>query len=134
MYRFPPGSSIAPGEVILVGNTALDVLDLFRILPDYEVYGTHPHVPNLILYPEWGGGVFTLNQIADEVLLLNENDEVVDAVNYGFSTYPGAVPHPLIGSSLSLERVPPDRDTDNCVTDFIEQFYPSPGRLPDPQE
>jgi len=134
MYRFPPGSVIEPGEVILIGNTATSVLQYYRVLPDFEFYGFHPEVPNMIPYPEWADGMVTLNHLMDEVLLLNENDEVVDAVTYGFSTSPYCIPNPLTGEGPSLERFPPDRDTDDCSVDFIIQFDPTPGRLPVPHE
>lgn len=132
MYRFPPGTSLAPGGVLVVAVTANGFRQDFPgKSPDLELLETDPAVPNLIKSATWGRGDWGLSNSGDEVLLLDGNDQAVDVVVYGDGLYPGVVPHPGVSTyGHSLERYPPQFDTDDCSADFRDWPYPHPGELP----
>ena len=68
---------------------------------------------------------------ADEVQLLDVAGAPIDVVAFGDGYYPGITPHPGVTSSgRSLERRPPERDTDDCSADFFDRFPATPGELP----
>jgi hypothetical protein len=71
--------------------------------------------------------VINLADSGDEIVLLDGVDTVVDAVVYQNGSFPGVVPHPGVSPNHSLERWPPERDTNNCALDFIERLIPTPG-------
>jgi hypothetical protein len=126
MYRFPPGASLAPGGRIVVATSSYDFFALYGFQPDYEIENTGG-APDLLPYTAWSTGPFDLNLLGDEVLLLDGGDQVVDALSYGSSVFPGVIPHPRIPAGHSLERFPAGQDTDNCSLDFIDQEFPTPG-------
>ncbi|MCZ7668946.1 MAG: hypothetical protein M5U34_18000 [Chloroflexi bacterium] len=65
-------------------------------------------------------------------MLRNASGEIVDVVTYGSGIFPGVIGCPLVSlAGAVLERVPYDVDTDNCLVDFREWPFPSPGALPD---
>jgi len=131
MYRFPAGTSIVPGQVLVVAVTASGFEGYPGQQPDFEIWDSDPAVPDLIPYPEWGEGDWGLGNLGDEVLLLDSGDRALDVVVYGDGAYPGVVPHPGgIYHSHSLERYPIWLDTDDCSNDFRDWPYPSPGDLP----
>ncbi len=89
MMVFPPGSSIASGQVQVIAMNANLFFVQYGFLPDYETAsgtaGDHPEVPNLTNDPVWDpdGGVINLSNSNDHVLLLNAEEEIVDRVNWG---------------------------------------------------
>jgi uncharacterized repeat protein (TIGR01451 family) len=130
MYVFP-AREIAPGEVILVAGDATQCNPTF-VTVDYELFGTHPSVPNLAKDPNWGqpDWHFGLAAGGDEVLLLNPSNQVVDVVVYGAGNYPGVIPHPLlVDPGDTLERIPANVDTDDCSFDFEPGWSPNNVRL-----
>jgi uncharacterized repeat protein (TIGR01451 family) len=116
MYIFP-ARQMAPGEVIVVAGDAT-ACNLSFMTVDYEMYGSHPSVPNLAKDPNWGDGEFELGNSGDEVLLLDPANHPVDVVVYGTGRYPGVVPHPGVEWPDTLERIPANIDTDDCSHDF----------------
>lgn len=64
----------------------------------------------------------------DEVLLLGPDDEVVDAMNYGESSFFFDPPVGPALSGQSLERVPAHCDSDSA-TDWRPQIEPTPGEI-----
>jgi len=132
MYRFPAGTSLSPHGVLVVAVTASGFREEFPgKSPDLELLETDPAVPNLIKSATWGTGDWGLGNSGDEVLLLDGSDQAVDVVVYGDGSYPGVVPHPGVSASgHSLERYPPQFDTDDCSADFRDWPYPHPGELP----
>lgn len=120
MYVFP-AQELAQGETLLVAG---DACECTAFLPDYEMFGTCPQVPNLSRDPSWGTGEFGLGNTGDEVLLLDPAGRVVDAVVYGSGRYGGVVPNPGVGWGESLERIPAHADTDDCSQDFRAGWSP----------
>jgi uncharacterized repeat protein (TIGR01451 family) len=123
MYIFP-ARQMAPGEVIVVANDAT-ACNLSFMTVDYEMYGSHPGVPNLVKDPSWGDGEFTLGNSGDEVLLLDPTNHLVDVVVYGTGRYPGVVPHPGVEWPDTLERIPANVDTNDCSHDFEPGWSPN---------
>ncbi|HET91755.1 MAG TPA: DUF11 domain-containing protein [Chloroflexi bacterium] len=131
LYRFPGGAVLLAGGVIVVAQQANDV----SFTPDYEFlidpYRDNPAVPNMVRAGSWDGFGLALGNEGDEVLLLDDTTAVVDVVTYGSGSFPGVIPHPGVsGQGHSLERRPPERDTDDCSQDFFDRYPPTPGSLP----
>lgn len=126
MRMFPEGAGVAPGQVLVVAQTAAGFRELFGKSPDFEMQDTDPDVPDMLPYAAWAGGDVGLANGGDEVLLLDVLDKVVDALNYGDSTQFFT---PAIGAVLrgqSIERVPASCDTDSAG-DWQPQRQPTPG-------
>ena len=134
--RFPPGTTIAPGDTIVVAVAATAFFDKFMFQPDFEILASDTAVPNLIDDPAWGDPAtfLQLGNSGDEVILRDPGGQAVDVVTYGTGSYPGVIPCPAFTASTplnaSLERFPYDRDTDDCTADFREWAFPNPGTLP----
>lgn len=134
--RFPPGTTIAPGEAIVIATAATAFFTEHGVNPDFEILSTNTAVPSLIDDPAWGdpAALFQLGNSGDEVILRNPSGQMVDAIAYGTGSYPGVVPCPFPTAdtplNASLERFPYNRDTDDCSTDFREWPFPNPGSLP----
>lgn len=141
MYKFPNGTSIAPGEFIVIAYSGGSFFSVYGFYPDFE-YGVNTYQTiNMIPYsptyfpppaPSWCTGACSLglNNIGDEVLLLNGSDNPVDVVVYGIPTppsYPGVIPHPGVVAGHSIARSPVNQDTDNCANDFVDRVSPTPG-------
>jgi uncharacterized repeat protein (TIGR01451 family) len=121
MAIFPPDSSIAPGGVVVVAQTAGGV----GFVPDFELQESDPAAPNLMSVSGsigWGNN-------GDEAVLRDVSGADVDVVVYGSGSYPGVRPHPGVGWGHSLERKPADRDTDDCSADFWERYTSNPGQV-----
>jgi hypothetical protein len=132
LYRFPSGAVLPAGGVIVVAQQATDV----SFTPDYEFlidpYRNDPAVPDMVPAGTWEGFGFALGNPGDEVLLLDATGAAVDVVTYGTGSYPDVVPHPgVVDQGHSLERRPPERDTDDCSQDFFDRTPPTPGVLPE---
>jgi len=131
LYRFPSGAVLPAGGVIVVAQQAADV----GFKPDFEflldIYRDDTGVPNMVPAGNWEGFGFALGNDGDEVLLLDANGVAVDVVVYGQGVYPGVIPHPGgVNAGHSLERRPPEQDTDDCSKDFFDRYPPTPGSLP----
>ena len=127
MFQFPSSAVIAPGQMLIVANQASDFRTVYGFLPDYELAESDPTTPNLIKYTTWSNGSANLNNDADEVLLLDGSDNVVDVVAYGKSTYSGFQPAVAdVSEGCSIQRYLPERDT-NSSEDWIPQPAPNPG-------
>ncbi len=128
MLRFPEGARIAPGQVILIAQSAAGLRDLTGLTADYEILATDTAVADMRGFPIWSGKNFGLANAGDELLLLDAQNKIVDAVNYGESlTYFD----PSIGAVFrgqSIERVPADCDTDSAA-DWQTQEFPTPGEI-----
>lgn len=122
MYVFPD-RELASGDLLLVAGDATQC-NLTYVPADYELFGSHPGVPNLSRDPSWGTGEFSLGNSGDEVLLLGPSNRAVDAVVYGGGSYAGVIPHPGVEPGDALERVPPYADTDDCGRDFRAGWSP----------
>lgn len=128
MFRFPDGTIIAAGQVLVIANKAVDFQAVYGILPDFEIYGDDASVPNLVRYSAWSSGSVQLHNDGDEVLLLNPVDEIIDAVSWGTSTFFMDPAAPDVPAGNSLERRPANLDS-NTAQDWINQAEPGPGSV-----
>jgi uncharacterized repeat protein (TIGR01451 family) len=130
MYQFPAGATIGPGQVLVMALEATEFKAAYGFDPDFEFLHAGSTVPDMVEYPAWGTFRIGLRNAGDEVLLLDGQDNAVDAAAWGDSPYP-CLPHPGVANAdHSLERYPADRDTDDCTNDFRDWFAPSPGSVP----
>lgn len=128
MFQFPPGSTLADGEVIVIANQADVFTATYGFLPNYELVETDPTVPNMIEYTAWGSGNINLANTGDEVLLLDGGNYLVDAVSWDTSTWAFDPPVADVPEGHSIERVPANVDTDTNV-DWVDQAVPDPGNV-----
>jgi endonuclease/exonuclease/phosphatase family metal-dependent hydrolase len=128
MLRFPEGSEIVAGEAIVVARTAVGFRALFGINPDYEVQDTDALVPDMLVDAQWASGQFALANDGDEIILLDDQGDIIDALSYGDSTVFFTPSIPLLVSGQSAERSPAICDTDSAA-DWHPQSIPAPGEL-----
>ncbi len=131
-YAFPAGATIPPFGLLTVAAQAEDVSGF---VPNYEFlldpYRDDPTVPNMVPVDTWDGFGFALGNAGDEVMLMDASEQAVDVLVYGTGDYPGVTPHPGgVTAGHSLERRPPERDTDDCSVDLSARYPPTPGELP----
>ena len=127
MYRFPAGKTIQPRQVLLIANKASAFQEHFSHKVDYELRSSVDNVPDLLDYSQWSSGNIQLVASGDEVLILGNHDQVVDAVSWGSSAWGFDPPLPQPNEDYSLARWPPGQDT-NTAQDWIEQ-PPDPGLI-----
>jgi hypothetical protein len=128
MYQFPAGATIDPGQVILIANRADVFTTTYGIYPDYELIESDGKVPNMSEYTDWAGGSVNLTNSGDEVLVLGETDNFIDAVAWGDSIWFFDPTCPVVAEGHSIERYPADVDTDTAI-DWIDQANPNPGQV-----
>ncbi len=131
--RFPPETFVAAGDVLLVVTSADSFWNDYGFWPDFEILETNSAVPNLIDDLTWGDPAtfLRLGNSGDEVILRDSKDVVVDLVTYGASEFLDQIACPLLtGTNHSLERYPYWQDSDNCVEDFRDWPFPTPGKRP----
>lgn len=127
MFRFPAeGAIIAPGQVIIVARSAVGFTQLYGAAPDYEVTDSSPATPDMRPYLLWGSGDMALSNSGDEVVVLNPDSQIIDAMNYGDSVKFFKPSVALAGQRESLARFPAMCDSDSAV-DWIPQRPPTPG-------
>jgi hypothetical protein len=128
MVRFPEDSMIGPGQVIIVAQTAVGFRGLFGRDPDYEIQDSIAQVPDMERYVLWSNGDFALANDGDEVLLLDQENLLVDGINYGDSLTFFTPSISNVFSGQSIERVPANCDT-NTAADWQPQRFPTPGKV-----
>ena len=131
--RFPPGTTIAPGNTLVIATSATAFYTKYNFNPDLELLETDTAVPSMIDDLNWGdpAAVFQLGNSGDEVILRDEIGQAVDVVTYGTGAFPGVTACLLVTiTNASLERYPYWRDTNDCTFDFREWHIPNPGILP----
>jgi hypothetical protein len=102
MVQFPLGSEIASQGVIVVANRGDAFFNIYGFSPDFEIHDTTPNIPDMIPYSIWGGANLQMSNSGDEVLLLDGNDNLVDALSWGNSTWAfNGMVHFSLGSSLT---------------------------------
>ncbi len=128
MLRFPASSELLPQQTIILAQTAQGFRAIYGFNPDYEIADSDPSIPDMRRHISWSTGEFALANDGDELLLLDSQDRILDAINYGDKiTYFD----PAIGNvyeGQSIERVPASCDTDRA-TDWQPAQSPSPGKL-----
>ena len=128
MLRFPAGSVIEAGDVIVVAQTAVGFRALFGTKPDFEMVDSDTAVADMIIDTEWASGEVALANDGDEIILLDVQDNLLDSLNYGdrITYFTPSIPLPVAGQSL--ERMPATCDTDSAV-DWQPQQFPTPGAV-----
>ncbi len=129
LYYFPAGAVIPPHSFVTIAELAqmVDFEPTFEFLvPDPSL--DDPTVPNMVPVTHWDGFGFALSNSGDEVILRDPYGQAVDAVTYGDGFFPGTHPYVSdISAGHSLERIPPERDTDYCNADLNDTQFPTPG-------
>jgi hypothetical protein len=128
MYRFPDGSNMAAGQVIVIANRSTSFEAVFGFKSDFEYVDTDPDVPNMIKYTQWAAGSVSLGNSGDEVLLLDSDDQIADAVSWGSSNWAFFPDVPDYSAGHTIERYPARLDTDS-VDDWRDQDLPNPGTI-----
>ncbi len=128
MRRFPAGTVIEPGQVVVVAQTAVGFRTLFGTNPDFELTDSDPDVPDMRRYALWSTGDIALANGGDEVLLLNERNLIIDSVNYGDKETFFSPAVTAVFEGQSIERHPANCDTDTA-TDWRPQPRPTPGTV-----
>jgi hypothetical protein len=128
MYQFPVGALIEPGRVIVVANQAIIFSQLNGFQPDFELSDSNSAITDMAKYRNWAGGVINLNNSGDEVLLLDGDDNLLDSISWGDSTFAFDPPAPVVGDDQSLERRPANNDR-NQAGDWVVQPEPQPGSV-----
>lgn len=128
MFRFPEGSIIAPGQVVVVAQIAVGFRAMYGRDPDFEIVDSIPQVPDMVRYSLWSSGEVALANDGDEVLILDGKNQIIDSINYGDKlTYFS----PSIGdvySGQSIERIPASCDSETAA-DWQPQRFPTPGKV-----
>lgn len=128
MFCFPQGSTIGPGQVIVIANQADTFLADYGFVPDFEMASSHPDVPDLIKCVSWASGGINLNNTEDEVIILGRDFDVLDAVSWGSSAFAFNPPAFGVSKGHSLERRPGNMDSDSAM-DWLDQPDPKPGEV-----
>jgi hypothetical protein len=128
MMRFPPGSVLLEGEILVIANQAMSFYSKYGFYPDFELMNTNAVVPDLTPYGDWSSGSINLSQSEDELLLLDKNDQVQDCLSWGGSTWAFSPAIPGVEQGHSLARIPADVDT-NQASDWVDQVQPIPGQV-----
>ncbi len=128
MYYFPVGSTIEPGQVVVIANQGLLFSQVHGFQPDYELLDSDQTIPNMVKYRDWAGGAINLNNAGDEVLLLNQDDIMLDAISWGNSLFAFIPSAPISKDGQSLERIPANSDR-NRAADWVRQPTPQPGKV-----
>ncbi len=125
MYGFPSGASLGPGKSLVIASRAATFWAHFHRTPDFELRDSDPSVPDLARYLAWSPGSLSLVNSGDEVILLDEQDQVLDAVSWGDARLALDPPAQRVPEGHSLERLPADQDTDRA-SDWTDNPQPDP--------
>jgi hypothetical protein len=128
MLAFPFGSTILPGEIVVIANQSEIFYSIFGFNPTYEIIDTRFEIPDMVKFDIWATGSVNLSNSGDDVLILDMNNHVIDAVSWGNSNYAFDPSVPGVDTSHSLERRPGDQDTDSAI-DWHDQSEPNPGNV-----
>ncbi len=128
MLQFPASARLEPGKVLVIASNGLVFQAAYGFLPNYEMRESDPGIPNLVKYTAWSGGNIELSNNGDEMLVLDKNDQEVDAVSWGNSTYAFNPAVPAGKDGQSIERLPVTQDTDSAQ-DWRPQTNPHPGQV-----
>lgn len=128
MYIFPDDSIIKPGQVVVIATRAANFTAVFGSLPDYEIIPSDPVVPNMSKFRNWATGNTNLGNGGDEVIILNEENTIIDAVSWKSSTFAFDPSVEGVPEGSSISRKPANLDH-NTALDWVELSSPSPGTV-----
>lgn len=131
MHRFPDGSVIVPGQALVIANRASAFQALYGFLPSFELENSDANVPDMIKYSSWSTGSMYLGNSGDEVLILDGQDQLADAVSWGSSNWAFDPPAAMVAETHSIERAPIYQDSDSAG-DWIDRPLPQPGSVSPP--
>ncbi len=132
MGAFPGAACLPPEGVFVVAHASETFEAIYGFTADYEFVDSDPNVPDMIPYAVWGAGTVSLNNNGDEVLLLDRDNHLLDAVSWGSSNWAFDPSVPAVVADHSLERYPAGQDT-NTSTDWRDQAAPAPGVVERPE-
>ncbi|MFC1997884.1 lamin tail domain-containing protein, partial [Chloroflexota bacterium] len=130
MLQFPVGRIMDPGEVIVVANKGATFHTTYGFPPDFEMNDSDPTIPDMLTYFAWSTGKVELVNTGDEILILDGEDNLVDHVSWGDSTWEEAFDPtpPSADNGESLERSPAYNDS-NTAADWVIAATPGPYQL-----
>jgi hypothetical protein len=116
VVQFPSSASIGPGVVQIVAVSAARFQTVYGFAPTYELQGTNLSVGQMLAYSTWDpdGGLINMSNTNDQALLLNGSDAVVDAVNWGNTSFLNPGLAQPVEDGRSYERSNPLVDTDTA--------------------
>lgn len=145
MVVLPAGQSLEPGALWVLARSALGFQTMWGRSPHAEWTETDPAVPTLLHHPALASGELALNDGGDEVVLLDPQGRVADAVVFGSPEADSSdirlslgVSGSLRGNAQSSLQQLPDVPYP-LVTDVRHRFMSAapdpftPRTLPDPQ-
>ncbi len=133
MMRFPKNTVLQPGEVIVIAQSAVEFKAEHGIYPHFEFKESTADVPNMRPVSLLAKGDVFFSNSGDEVIVLSDKNKPLDQISYGDSNTRLDPPILPVGAGFSLERVPPNCDT-NTAADFRPQRNPTPFLVPDFEE
>jgi uncharacterized repeat protein (TIGR01451 family) len=130
-YYFPAGTVIPAHGLLSIAQLA----QMVSFVPDLEFVTdpnfNDPAVADMVRVANWDGFGFALSNEGDEVILQDPAGEAVDVLVYGTGSYPGVFPYfQDVAAGHSIQRDPPERDTEYCSADFFDAQVPTPGLFP----
>ncbi len=87
MFRFPDGTFLHGGQIIIIANRASAFVKVYGRAPDFEFVASDAGVPDLIKDKQWAIGNIELTNNADEVLLRDISAAVIDGVSWGLTAF-----------------------------------------------
>lgn len=116
VVQFPSGASIGPGVVQIVAVSAARFQTVYGFAPTYELQGTNLSVGQMLAYSTWDpdGGLINMSNTNDQAILLNGSDAIVDAVNWGNTSFLNPGLAQPVEDGRSYERSNPLVDTDTA--------------------
>lgn len=127
MFNFPEGATIQPYEVMIIARNSKGIENLYDVKATFETEDSDPDIPKMVPNCDWGCGNYQLGNTGDEVLLLDRDKQVMDAVVYKIGLFRGFNAHHGVNAKgRSLERIS-EVDTKDVAEDFVEQSNPTPG-------
>lgn len=116
VVRFPAGASIGPGAVQTVAVSAARFETVYGFAPTYELQGTNLAVGQMLAYAAWDpdGGLINMSNTNDQAILMNGSDAIVDAVNWGNTSFLNPGLAQPVDDGRSYERINPLVDTDTA--------------------
>jgi hypothetical protein len=128
MLLFPPGTTLPGKSVMIIANRSAVFSSRYGFPSAFEIFDSDPLVPDMLRYTAWSQGTVNLSNSADEVLLMDDQDQPIDAISWGSSQVFLDPPLALIPEASSYERFPADLDS-NSAGDWRAQPAPDPGQV-----
>jgi hypothetical protein len=119
---------LAAGEVAVIANRGDIFFSVYGFIPRFEFNESVGEIPDMVKYSSWAIGRINLKNSGDELLLLDDDDNLIDAVSWGSSTFAFDPSLPGVNEGISLERRPAGFDTDSAG-DWKECTNPDPGQV-----